>query len=204
MKTKCLFGGALLGAGLCAGTDSSALAGEFVWGSHGFISVSAYLGGTASDSGGDFALSIAASYGDTAASARGDSAGFSFLASANDVNYSGGYAWTTGYHTFSVTTDLTVHFEWDVTTDGYGFSAGLVRDLSTGDNLFDFAFGDTGDLTVTLLAGRTYYLQQYIGSGPGALVESSFSATIVPLPPSAFAGLVMLAGLGAYKRIRRR
>ncbi|CAN0600321.1 unnamed protein product, partial [Laminaria digitata] len=50
----------------------------------------------------------------------------------------------------------------------------------------------------------TYFLNHVLISGPGALGESSFSVSVVPLPPAAFAGLGMLAGLGAYKRIRRR
>jgi hypothetical protein len=32
MKMNCLFGGALLGAGLCAGSGSTAFGGDFVWG----------------------------------------------------------------------------------------------------------------------------------------------------------------------------
>ena len=43
-----------------------------------------------------------------------------------------------------------------------------------------------------------------IGTGLIEVVDNiDFNINVVPLPPAAFAGLGMLAGLGAYRRIRR-
>lgn len=196
MKTKCLFGGALLGAGLCGG-GSPALAGNFdLVSSYGFAMAFIEYSNQSNDfDGGDFALSVASS-GGTTASAYGDSYGFSFFAS-------GGNAYARTLTQFSVSSDLMVLFQWDVISDTRGLSYGKIVDLSTGSSVFEFD-GGSGDTTVTLLTGRTYSFRSSVVAGSGSTADSSFNVSVVPLPPAAFAGLGMLAGMGAYKRIRRR
>ena len=195
MKTKCLFGGALLGAGLCGG-GSPALAGNFdLVSSYGNARAFISFSDQSNDFGGDFALSVASS-GGTTASAYGDSDGFSFFAS-------GGNAYARTLTQFSVSSDLMVLFQWDVISDTAGLSYGKIVDLSTSSSIFEFD-GGSGDTTVTLLTGRTYRFTSLVVAGSGSTADSSFNVSVVPLPPAAFAGLGMLAGMGAYKRIRRR
>jgi hypothetical protein len=202
-KTNCLFGGALLGAGLCAGAGSSALAGDFVWGSAS-LTAYAYQVSDYATTGGNVSVSVVDVNG-ASADATFNASGFSMMAVGSPYSYAGALL-TTGL-AFTVSEDITVLFEWDMTGNNSSFGdGGSLSAFDSGSmsnvSLFSFSGIDVGSSTITLLAGTQYTLTGYVVSeaGQGA---SSFSVSVVPLPPAAFAGLGMLAGMGAYKRVRR-
>jgi len=210
MKTKvkqCLFGGALLGAGLC----SNATAGDFQWGPANFSlvytnpgpyhhfntyggwdEIETGSGQTATSTGNDFGLAMSAytSYG-----------------------YGSGFA--LAYHLdleFTVTANMTANLNWDITNDnyngGYGYSYADIFDSSYSSIFSMNGTTPTGNMDIQLLVGQTYHFWGQIISGPGAQGLSFFNMSsgvaVVPLPPAAFGGLAMLGGLCAYRRVRRR
>ena len=208
MKTKCLFGGALLGAGVCAGAGSSAHAGNFVWGSGFAYGYLAYTNlADQSTIGGDFGLTVTDAYGGSA-SAAFDAHGFSVSATAGNYSvYTFATMNTEAF--FTVDENMAVRFDWDLsanspyTSQNDNFLQVFNSTTMSFENIFSFSLPDSGSFSLTLEAGNQYYIKSYISSTFDGQ-SSSFSVSVVPLPPAAFAGLGMLAGLGAYKRIRRR
>lgn len=209
-KTNCLFGGALLGAGLCAGAGSSALAGDFAWGPAYLFSYTNFGADAAYTTGGDVSVSVADMHGGSA-DATFNASGFSMMAVApNTGNYNFAAAYLVTSLGFTVTSDMTVLFEWDMTgntaNNGSGGSLSAYDSGSMSNvSLFSFSGLDVGSSTITLLAGTQYTLTGDVAAelGAGASSFSVSSVSVVPLPPAAFAGLGMLAGMGAYKRVRR-
>jgi len=185
MKTNvktCLFGGALLGAGLC----SPAAAGDVDWSfGFGFAYNIANFGSDIGIGGWD------ADVGDGTHSIGGT---FGLDIAANGATNGYAYAFVDGY--FTVATDTTLLLSWDIEigyadVNGFGFN-------------FEAFDGDTGSLEVTFLQGVEYEVRALLYDFGGA--PSSFTmntVTVVPLPPAAIGGLAMLAGLGAYRRVRR-
>lgn len=213
--TKCLFGGALLGAGV----SSSALAGNFIW-TGGFAYASATLGSTdfAPIMPDGFAANSVSLFG--SASVHGGASGLSMLTyssyspygSAPEGGPSGGpgsLAQLNGQ--FFVTETMTVTIEWDFSGEvsPYGGYPPMASSLFIGG--FG-ASGLSGSTEIVMFAGHLQFIDALIvsssplfGTLNGNLSSISIYETpaIVPLPPAAFAGLGMLAGLGAYKRLRR-
>jgi hypothetical protein len=76
-------------------------------------------------------------------------------------------------------------------------------------NAFDDVHSLSGQANIALSGLTTSSFSFYNSNAFGSLLEldnTEFgfnSVSVVPLPPAAFAGLGMLAGLGAYRRIRR-
>ena len=207
---KCLFGGALVGAGLC----STAVAGEFQWGSsNSYNSLINLLPGGysffATAAGGwNEGISNSPSY----ASTVGGDLGIDILAYSGIAQGPIGNAYV--FHTgldFTVSDNMMATINWDVSNDSYNSGSGVSYAFITdsGGTIFSMdGSSATGTTSLTLLSTETYTLKVFILSGPGISGLSFFNMTentvsVVPLPPAAFAGLGMLAGLGAYRRIRR-
>jgi len=207
---KCLFGGALVGAGLC----STAVAGEFQWGSsNSYNSLINLLPGGysffATAAGGwNEGISNSPSY----ASTVGGDLGIDILAYSGIAQGPIGNAYV--FHTgldFTVSDNMMATINWDVSNDSYNSGSGVSYAFITdsGGTIFSMdGSSATGTTSLTLLSTETYTLKVFILSGPGISGLSFFNMTentvaAVPLPPAAFAGLGMLAGLGAYRRIRR-
>jgi len=192
---KCLFGGALVGAGLC----STAVAGHLEW-TGGFATVSGDSGPVGAITSGPSWAATSPGFFDFG-TASGDTSG------AYMAVYSGYFGFNASSvldsTTFTVNTTTTFTFEW--AASGFGFlsvdivGAGIINpDLNfvSGSGMFDLTF----------LATETYTIDANLFAGGNSLAtfrmtENAMAA--VPLPPAAFAGLGMLAGLGAYRRIRK-
>jgi hypothetical protein len=191
--TKCLFGGALLGAGLC----SSATGATVDW-IGGFGSAVASDGGIGNDfdSLSGTGWDAMAAYGTASARASADTFGIDMAADGGT-----GTANATTFGSFTVVTDTTMLLSWDVDQ-----LLLLFIDVSTGIVLDLNLFSEAGSVEFTFLTGTTYNVNVYIssfGSGPPSTFTMN-TVNVVPLPPAAFGGLAMLAGLGAYRRVRRR
>ena len=189
----CLFGGALLGAGLC----SSASAADVNWNSgFGYAhdrSIFAF-----SDDTGPYATWNADT--GTGAHARAGRFGFDMAVDAINTPYS--YAFASAFGSFSVATDTTLSLSWDL---GNTYSYISVLDSSNAHILSVLA-GDSGSLEFTFLANESYSIAAVMREsldGASSFSMSDNNVNVVPLPPAAFAGLGMLAGLGAYRRIRK-
>jgi len=210
--TKCLFGGALIGAGLC----SSAAAGDIQWGSS--IASNNKLR-TTSGLPSDFAISGNWNESVTGplnqnASSIGTDMGISMLAYSDATLNGSGYAYARHYSgvlDFTVSQDMMVYFDWDVSNDNFNLSYLAITDTTPSGSLFFMNSSlalETGTASAMAYAGETYFLSGWIIAGGGLTGSSYFNMTgstitVVPLPPAALAGLGLLAGMGAYRRIRR-
>ena len=222
MKTKCLFGGALLSAGVCAGAGSTALAGEFQFGNstlYANINSFSFAYTTMSGNG---TSTITDTYTGTSAYATASfsDSSFSFFLqtaySADDVFGNDGTVSASIGASFTVLQDVTVRLDPGATSSsfelfsrdssgyGYGYNYPMGTRTYYGSDTLDIFL--TANTTYTLFATGIGYWDSWF-AGQTRRGGEAFSMTIVsavPLPPAAFAGLGMLAGLGAYKRIRRR
>ena len=189
-KTTCLFGGALIGAGLC----SNANAADVNW-SFGNGNARDLINDDFSTQGGPFS-SWDANTGTGAHSIGGDF-GFDMAADASSTPTTYAYAYTFGY--FTVDADTTLTLDWDLGNGSINFSS-----LNHGDILLA-SNGESGTLDFTFIANRSYYFFGTMTDHGGSASSVTMGQTInvVPLPPSALAGLGMLAGLGAYRRSRK-
>jgi len=186
MKTNikaCLFGGALLGAGLC----SSASAGEVTW-TFG-AGQAKNLTHTESDAFAGDGWAADAGYGTHSIA---NTFGLDMVANGAPT----GYAYASAFGHFTVTTDTTLLVDWDIGI-GHAYLAG-------GGFFFQAVSGDSGSMEITLIQGVTYIADVSLTEFGGAPSFFSMNTiTVVPLPPAALGGLAMLAGLGAYRRVRR-
>lgn len=202
MKTvkNCLFGGALVGAGLCSQAQAAA---EFNWlsSSDNFTHLSGNMmqyfntGSGWSEYSSDGASYSSMTGTDFALSMATNSDGANDFARADHFN--GVY--------FEVTEDTAVDFEWDFSgsnSSSYFALIGPVVGLNNDGGAV------SGSFSLDLIAGDVYWIQASVFSRDGnglsffnMTVDNSVS--VVPLPPAAIAGLGMLAGLGAYRRVRR-
>jgi hypothetical protein len=207
--TKCLFGGALLGAGV----SSSALAGEFQWLGG---DAEAYAPGAPSVTSlinpSGFDVNIFTPFG--SAGATGDSDGLSMFAESYSYAYTlGGFPKSAAnvFGHFFVTEDMMVTIEWDFSGEVSSYGGFPPMESFLDINGFS-ASGESGSIQMQLFAFQFNSIDAQIRSAPslfgpldGNLSSVSIYETpaIVPLPPAAFAGLGMLLGLGVYKRIRQ-
>jgi hypothetical protein len=190
--TKCLFGGALIGAGLCSSATGAAV--DWVSG-YGYVdaidgSISSdydSLSGTGWDAMG--------AYGTASAHSSADTFGIDMAADSGNGSADAG-----AVGSFTVATDTTMLLSWDVS-----FAHIIFNDVSTGPVLNLNPSDEAGSIEFTFLSGTTYTVEVTLfsfGSGPPSTFTMN-TVNVVPLPPAAFGGLAMLAGLGAYRRIRR-
>lgn len=202
LVTNCLFGGALVGAGLC-----STASADFVWGSSVVArasSISSSPSAFSTTGGWDHSTSFGTSYTETV----GNAFGMSMLTFNGDTSYSRIQA---VYTIFSVTADTIVTIDWNFTAsvaNGYATAYIILIDASTNITFFERANGSpiptVGSAAVTLLASESYLMRGYAGAINGfTTVSMSSNTAVVPLPPGALAGLGLLAGLCAYRRVRR-
>ncbi len=198
---KCLFGGALIGAGLC-----SSAAADFTWIGAGNSFHAENLGAYNHFSpvgGWDESSSTGTSYSSTV----GTELGLSMLAYAGSTDIA--FVAMSFMKAFTVTEDMTVTIEWDFRNDQLdGISDSFFDVYLDGTNIFHAALtvAAMGSETLDLYAGITYDWRGLTMAGASGLTSVSMHETtvnVVPLPPAAFAGLGMLAGLGAYRRVRR-
>jgi hypothetical protein len=200
--TRCLFGGALVGAGVC-----STASADFVWGSSvvsraNSISTQPSVFSTAG--GWDDSTSFGTSYTETV----GNAFGMSMLVFNGNTAASRIQAYRTA---FSVTVDTAVTIEWDFTAsvaNSYTTAYILLIDASTNITFFERANGGpiptVGSAVITLLASESYLMRGYAGANNGLTsISMSSNISVVPLPPGSLAGLGVLVGLCAYRRVRR-
>ena len=164
MKMNCLFGGALLGAGLCAGSGSTAFGGDFVWGYQTSTNIAG--GGFTVNYSGDGDFSSAYSYSSSVfASMSADASGFLVTGAGTGGS---AYGYIFGRSIFSVSEDLSALFEWDTTNSGLDFSFAYI--FNTSDSSYEVFFlqeSVEGSATLNLAAGDTYYIQYRIVGGYG-------------------------------------
>jgi len=200
--TKCLFGGAFIVAGLC--TSASA---DFVWGLSVVSranSISTQPSVFSTTGGWDDSTSFGTSYTETVVNALG----MSMLVFNGNTVASRIQAYRTA---FSVTEDTVVTIEWDFTAsvaNNYTSSYTLLIDASTNTTFFERVNGGpiptVGSAVITLLASESYLMRGYAGATNGLTsISMSSNISVVPLPPGALTGLGLLAGLCAYRRVRR-
>jgi len=104
---------------------------------------------------------------------------------------------------FTVSENMLMTLDWNLGTD----DTLTIVDSYTNAYLVDiFASTDSDTVDHLFIANRTYFVfinLTRIGNGSSSFHLFENTVVAVPLPPAAFAGLGMLAGLGAYRRVRR-
>jgi len=208
--TKGLFGGALISAGLCSIAAADIVGTpEFSWINTAQTGAFAPFGTWDTHAGnGNFDVSDSSFAG--FAQSMADQSGISLEARSDltsDITFRGGSSdvATAFINTqFFVSEGTTVTVSWD-----FREMAGSFFSLSGTNGSFDTT-GPSGSVQLNLVAGSNYNLSAQV-TDTGSMFDT-FSAdasyvtmtiNVVPLPTAAFAGLGMLAGLGAFRRIRK-
>jgi MYXO-CTERM domain-containing protein len=198
MKTKQLFGGALLAAGLTAASSGDfIITGNVPTGNY----VGAYFGGFMPFSiNADF-WNYSAASGTAYALSQADAMSISNYGFGGDTGLA--YALHFTPISFEVTADTNVTVSWDFTGDVDGIGGAYIDSFISVDGPSgNLAFGDlnnpVGSVDVALSAGDTYtFIGQALATGPGGTSQWSI---VIPTP-GAFA-LLGLAGLCGRRRRR--
>jgi hypothetical protein len=201
---KCLFGGALLAAGMGA---SSASAQEFNF-SYSFalttvgdiLDMDPYVSDTFAGAG---FFSIGAAYGSSSASA---SASATSMAGTSVLNDGPGLFAGSGsfFSYFTVTSDTNINASWDFSGDSLGPnlipSIIFIQDITNNVVLLNetAATMTTGSVDIALQAGVEYFAQALAVAGDQGLGTSSYNIAI----PAPATGVLALAGLAAFRRRR--
>lgn len=204
---KCLFGGALMGAGLCSSANAGGVEGVFAWDVDFAFAATPF--GAYNYTYGNGIIDVASESLFGYAHAQADQSGLTLFADSFDGDLTGTEA-RIGFvsqafinASFNVSQSMSVTMTWDFSADISGYSY-----LS-----FDSVpYGAVGSIQLDLVAFESHLITAKMSSqlpaGPGfSATASTFTISntvnVVPLPPAAFGGLAMLAGLGAYRCVRR-
>jgi len=211
--TKCLFGGALIGAGVCSSATAGELLPGFNWDAGSFSSAQAFLGTPDfGHSTGNFSRSSISPFGSASVSA--DQSGITLFADStafDDFARSGGdvsEAHVDAY--FFVSESMWITIDWDFRGEisSYGPMPDTFLQIDGISIGVEGAYGSTQmflevDEEYRLIANMRDAAGFNTLSGSASTFTIGTSVASVPLPPAAFAGLGLLAGMGAYRRIRR-
>ncbi|MEO1128449.1 MAG: hypothetical protein AAFX05_01940 [Planctomycetota bacterium] len=210
----CLFGGALLSAGLTANAQTFIYNDLDSTMSYSSFAYSTAYGGAldvayAPDSLATYSSGYAAPTGTTTVSTHQDPTSFGIDASWDGGGYLGyGYGGGLIQQFFSVSEDAVLRLTWDLTgTDGYALSI-VAEDPGTTLFVLDPLFGDplSGSVDIPVEAGVDY-------AGVLALVNGFFPFILEPdtpqfitaelIPAPGAAGVLALGGIAATRRRRR-
>lgn len=186
---KCLFGGALLAAGMSASANA-----QFSF-SYSYVLVGAYAYGVSGPSYDQFVgagfWSVAASEPGALATSDGTATLFEVRARADQGSGAFSYDF---FSYFTVGSDTVATANWDLNNAGFF----IIDDLTNGVNLLTQFSVSAGSAPIALEAGTQYRLAggvfQFSGTG------EAFAQLVIPAPASA--GLLALAGLAATRRRR--
>ena len=210
--TQSLFGGVLIGASLCSSASADMVGpAEINWVHTAQAAAVAPFGMYNTFTGpGNFNVSDSSPVGFALAiadeSALRMEAQSDLVSGASSRGGSPDIATATISSIFTVNQGTTVTVSWN-----FRELAGSYFSLSGSNGSFD-AMGPSGSVQLNLIGDSVYNLFAQVtdtGSmyssftGDGSFISMTVNPTVVPLPPAAFAGLGMLAGLGAYRRIRK-
>lgn len=213
-STKALFGGALMAAGMTAHAQQFVYAATSSDGAYSSFAYSvAYAYGSDVAYGPAALNTYATSYtyltGTTTTWTTQTNTSMGAYGSWDGGGYLGyGYGGNQIQQFFEVSEDADLLIEWDVSgTDGYAQS--VVLTYADGSALYSwdgFSGAASGSATISLSAGTEYAIVFGLNAGFFPFFFDTdtqyITATLVPVPAPATAGLLGLAGLAATRRRR--